>query len=259
VAGFATIAAPLHALTSSDKKFEWNNNCQTAFEKLKEALCGSPVLAFPIPNAQFILDTDASNHGIGAVLSQLILVEVDDQGVEKFEERVLSYASRTLNVHERRYCTTRKELLAVVWFLRHFRPYLYGRNFFVRTDHASPQWLCSFWEPEGQVARWLQILGEYTFKVIHREGKKRGNADGLSRQGPYKQCGYNEESLGDNHEQILCTERVREVDTISRHITTVNAITLTSEWTPNQLTVWQEVDRELAPVISPTKWTTAGG
>ena len=124
VAGFANVAAPLHDLTKQGVKFIWTEECEKAFTELKRVLCDAPVLAFPVPEAQFVLDTDASDQGIGAVLSQLVPVGHAPDGTELFEERVLSYASRTLSTHEKNYCVTRKEMLAVVWFLRHFRPYL---------------------------------------------------------------------------------------------------------------------------------------
>jgi hypothetical protein len=161
-----------------------------------------------------------------------------------YEERVLAYVSRTLSVHEKQYCTTRKELLAVVWFMRYFRPYLYGREFLVRTDHSSLQWLCSFWEPEGQIARWLQKIGEYQFKVQHREGKRHGNADGLSRQDLCKQCRKLIDSIEATEPVVNCPERTAA----RRLVTNVRAITLTSEWTPNQLAAWQENDDEKACV-----------
>ncbi|KAL5509263.1 hypothetical protein EMCRGX_G004601 [Ephydatia muelleri] len=85
---------------------------------------------------------------------------------------------------ERKYCVTRKELLAVVTFTKHFRPYLLGRHFTHRTDHSSLQWLYNMKEPEGQLARWLEQLQEYDFAVIHRRGCNHGNADALSRIGP---------------------------------------------------------------------------
>ena len=78
-------------------------------------------------------------------------------------------------------------MLALVWAIKHFRPYLYGRRFTVRTDHASLRWLQSFHEPEGQVARWLECLSEYDFEVVHRPGTKHTNADALSRM-PCPQC-----------------------------------------------------------------------
>ena len=79
------------------------------------------------------------------------------------KERVLGYASRSLSKCERNYYVTRRELLAAAWALRHFRPYLYGRQFTMRSDHASLPWLQNFKEPEGQIARWLKVIGKYKF------------------------------------------------------------------------------------------------
>ena len=81
-------------------------------------------------------------------------------------ERVVAYASRILNKAERKYSVTRKELLAVVTFAKHFRSYLLGRRFVLRTDHSALQWVYSFKEPEGQTARWLEMLQEFDFEVI---------------------------------------------------------------------------------------------
>ena len=176
---FATIARPLHRLTENNATFEWSVECQEAFLKLRCCLCTAPVLAFPHFERPFLLDTDASNTGIGGVLSQL-----DDEGTE----HVVAFASRTLSKSERRYCVTRRELLAVVVFTQHFRPYLLGREFTLRTDHGCLSSLQSFKEPEGQLARWLEKLQEYNFRVVHRPGKKHRNADALSRR-PCEQCG----------------------------------------------------------------------
>ena len=129
------------------------------------------ILAFPDFSKTFILDTDASDTGLGAVLSQ----EYDGK------ERVVSYASRVLSKAEKRYSTTRKELLAVVTFVKYFRAYLLGRHFTLRTDHGSLQWLYNFREPEGQTARWLELLQEFDFDVVHRSGRCHTNADALSR------------------------------------------------------------------------------
>ena len=115
---FASIAKPLHHLTEKNVKFEWTPSCQEAFELLKSKLTSPPVLAHPDFQLPFILDTDASATGIGAVLSQC-----HSDG----KEEVIAYASRTLSKPERRYCTTRRELLAVVTFVKHFRAYLLGR------------------------------------------------------------------------------------------------------------------------------------
>ncbi|CAG2185648.1 unnamed protein product [Mytilus edulis] len=115
--------------------WEWTSGCEQTFRLLKEKLLSSPVLAYPeIDGEEFILDTDASHFGIGAVLSQ----------VQEGKERVIGYASRTLNKPERNYCVTRKELLAVVYFIKYFRHYLLGRHFKLRTDHGSLTWLYKF-------------------------------------------------------------------------------------------------------------------
>ena len=97
----------------------------------------------------------------------------------------MSYASKILGPTQRKYCTTRKELLAVIVFTRQFRHYLLGRSFTIRTDHHSLVWLMRFRNLEGQLARWLEELSQYDFQLIHRPGRLHGNADGLSRQTSY--------------------------------------------------------------------------
>ena len=117
------------------------------------------------------MDTDASDTAIGAVLS------VRQDG----NERVIAYASRRLDRREVNYGVTRKELLAVVHFMRYFRQYLLGRQFRVRTDHASLTWLRRLREPIGQQARCLGVIKEYDFVIEHRAGTKHGNADALQK------------------------------------------------------------------------------
>ena len=187
VKDFATIAKPLHRLTERNVQFGWSKESHTAFELLRKRLTTAPVLAFPDYSREFILDTDASDTGLGAVLSQ-----IQDDG----SERVISYASRVLSRAERRFCVTRRELLAVVTFVQHFRPYLLGREFLLRTDHGSLTWLSNFKQPEGQLARWLERLQEFHLRIQHRPGKKHQNADALSRR-PCSQCGR------DNHDSDM--------------------------------------------------------
>ena len=185
VRGFSTIASPLHCLTEKGKVFVWMQECDVAFQRLKQALSQAPVLTYPTSEDTFVVDTDASNSGIGAVLSQ----------VQDGEEKVIAYFSRSLTKSERRYCVTRKELLALVASVRHFHHYLYGRHFKIRTDHGALKWLMSFKNPEGQTARWIEILGIYDFDVDHQPGRNLGNADGLSRRpcANCKQCERKEE------------------------------------------------------------------
>ena len=172
VENFAEIAAPLHRLTAkTTEKFKWSPDCDLAFRVLKEKLVSAPVLAFPCFDQEFVVDCDASDYGLGAVISQR----------QDGDEKVIAYASRVLEDRERRYSTTKKEMLAMVYAIKHLRHYLYGRPFTVRTDHNALKWLQSFKEPEGQVARWLETLAQYDYKIEHRPGKKHQNADALSR------------------------------------------------------------------------------
>ena len=168
---FAEIAAPLYRMQDKSSKFQWSEQCRSAFQSLKQKLSSAPVLAFPNPRDTFILDTDASDVGIGGVLSQ----------VQDGMERVISYGSRTLSKSEKNYCVTRKELLALVYFMRQFRSYLLGHPFLVRTDHSSLRWLSQFKQPEGQLARWIEQLQEFDFQIEHRKGRDHSNADALSR------------------------------------------------------------------------------
>ena len=174
---FAQKAGPLHALTHKNAKFHWDEKCEEAFQLLKAALMTSPILAMPLDEGRYYLDTDASNESIGAVLQQ------EQDGVKK----VVAYASRLMHGPELNYCVTRKELLAVVFYCKQFRNYLLGRQFTIRTDHSALQWLRRTPIPIGQQARWLEILEEFDFEILHRPGRQHTNADALSRK-PCRQC-----------------------------------------------------------------------
>jgi len=113
------MAQPLNRLTAKGVRWQWTQEEQQAFNHLKQRLIEAPILAYPDPAKEYILDTDASDHNVGAVLSQ----------VQGGSEVVVAYYSKTLAPAEKNYCTTRKELLAVVRVVKHFRPYLYGRTF----------------------------------------------------------------------------------------------------------------------------------
>ena len=154
------------------RSFVWTAECREAFVRLKKALISPPILAMPEDTGQFYLDTDASDTAVGSVLSQM------QNGVE----RVIAYAGRTLKPNERNWCITRRELLAIVVYTKHFRQYLLGRSFVIRTDHSALTWLRRTSEPIGQNARWLEQLEEYDYTVQHRAGNKHGNADAMSRR-----------------------------------------------------------------------------
>ena len=188
IQNFSHIAAPMLKLTKKNSKFIWNESCRSAFETLKEKLCSEPILAYPKQGLEYILDCDASNVGIGGVLSQ----------VQDGKEHVIAYASKRLNIHHERYSVTRRELLAVVTFMNHFRHYLLGQKFKLRTDHGSLRWIFEFKDPRGQVARWLEVLAQYDFVIEHRKWSKHNNADSLSRKDFEEETCKHDESHSEN-------------------------------------------------------------
>ena len=182
ISGFADIAKPMVELTEKGRLFQWDDSCQAAFTMLKEKLTTAPVLANPSqnPNDQYILDTDSSDLAAGAVLSQIL----------DGHEKIIAFGSKALSKSQRAYCSTYKELLAIVIFLQKFCPYLLDREFVVRTDNSTLRWLLSFRDIHGIIARWLSQLADYHFTVVHRPGKQHTNADALSRVliMPRKRC-----------------------------------------------------------------------
>jgi hypothetical protein len=169
---FAHIAAPLYDLTRKEIKFEMNEQRREAVDKLKQKLLTAPILRHPNFQSPFIIYTDASNVAVGVVLAQH-----DDTGVEY----VVAYGSRALSSAERKYTTTERECLAVLFGVKTFRPYIYGTRFTVVTDHGSLTWLFKLRDPEGRLGRWSLKLQGMDMKIEHRAGTKHGNVDGLSR------------------------------------------------------------------------------
>ena len=173
VEGFSDIAKPLSELTKKNQPFIWGPEQQTAFETLKDRLIKYPVLAPPLPEGKYIIDTDASDFAMGAVLQQ------EQHGTV----RVIAYASKTFDAAERQYCTTRKELAAVIYALKEFRHYVLGGvHFLLRTDHGALTSLFRTPVPIQQQARYLNFLADYNFDIQHRAGSQHGNSDGLSRR-----------------------------------------------------------------------------
>ena len=151
----------------------WTPECAAAFEKLKSLLCSAPVVQAPNFEKQFIVQTDASERGVGAVLSQL-----DESGAD----HPVAYFSRKLLPREERYSTVEKECLAVKLGIKAFRVYLLGKPFVVQTDHRALQWLDRVKESNARLTRWNLSLQPYQFKLAYRPGSQNGNADaGLSR------------------------------------------------------------------------------
>ncbi len=172
---YSNKAKPLLQLTRKDVMFKWGPAHDEAFQSLKDALCSDPILAYPRDDLPWILDTDASNYAVGAVLSQR-----HPDG----KERVVSYGSKVLNDSQRNYCTTKRELFAVIFFVTSkYSYYLTQRPFTLRTDHKALKWLIDGESHDAMCNRWITKLSPFKpfMSIVHRAGTKHCNADSMSR------------------------------------------------------------------------------
>lgn len=175
VNNFSTIVAPINELLRGKKKgnqIQWSKEAEASFAQIKNALISAPVLSAPDFNNDFIVQSDASNVGIGAVLTQVM---------SDGEEHVIAYASRTLSKAERNYTVTERECLALVFAVEKFRPYIEGTKFKAITDHYALLWLTKMQDPVGRLARWAMKLSQYDMTLEHRKGNLHVVPDALSR------------------------------------------------------------------------------
>lgn len=174
VKGMAEIAAPLNRLTKKGVDFVWSDECQASFNAIKERLISEPILAYPRFDKPFIIQCDASAWACGAILCQ----EIDGK------EQVVCYAGRKFNDAETRYSASERELLAVLFGVKTFKPYIYGRRFRLVTDHFALKWIMSLKDPTGRLGRWSLQLQDLDFEIVHKSGPANSNADAISRM-PY--------------------------------------------------------------------------
>ena len=181
IKSYAKIARPLNELLKKHIKFEWSTQANDAFEKLREKLITSPILAFPDLNSDepLRLTCDASLFGSGYVLSQ----NQPDPVAGELTERAIAYGSRNFTETQQRYTVTERELLAVVFAVEKLDQYLRCKKFIIITDHSSLQWLLSksLSNINARLARWVLALGQYNFSIVHKPGTTITNADSLSR------------------------------------------------------------------------------
>ncbi len=233
IQGFAHIAAPLTRLTQKGTPFVWSVDCETSFRKLIERLLNPPVLRFPDFNVRFKLSTDASNAGLGAVLFQ-----TNKDG----DEQVIAYASRGLTGAEHNYNTTEKELLAIVLAIDRFRPYLYGVEFDLITDHKPLTYMTDLNLGSARITRWKMRLQEYSINIIHKAGKDHCNADTLSRI-VESMCAISDEA------EVLDGEKIRKLQETDAEISRLRTRILAGEAIKN----FKVVDGILFCKLSSTK------
>uniref|UniRef100_A0A8C6SMM6 ribonuclease H n=1 Tax=Neogobius melanostomus TaxID=47308 RepID=A0A8C6SMM6_9GOBI len=177
IPNLASLLQPLHELLCQDKKWKWTNDCQKSFQRAKDALTTSEVLTHFNPSLPIQLACDASPYGVGAVISHMF---------PNGEERPIAFASRTLNKAETNYAQLEREALSIVFGVRKFHQYLYGRKFTLFTDHRP---LTTILGPHtgipslaaSRLQRWALLLSAHSYDIKYRKADSHCNADGLSR------------------------------------------------------------------------------
>ncbi|GJT68438.1 putative reverse transcriptase domain-containing protein [Tanacetum coccineum] len=166
IENFSNIAKSLTILTQKCKTFDWGEEQELTFQTLKDRLCNAPILALPDGPEDFVVYCDASGIGLGCVLMQ--------------RGKVIAYASRQLKIHEKNYTTLDLELGAIVFALKIWRHYLYGKKSVIYTDHKSLQHIFSQKELKMRQCRWIELFSDYDFEIRYHPGKANVVADALS-------------------------------------------------------------------------------
>lgn len=174
IPNMAEIARPLTQLTKKNSKFNWTEECQRAFDTLKQKLTSAPVLAFPSNKLPFVVYTDSSAFAVGSILAQ-----TDENG----DERVIQYASQQLNDTQSRWSASEREAYAIIVALNRFRQYLLGNRFTLYSDHMPLRSLFTADMKNARIQRWAVILSEYDMDIKYKKGSTM-KADFLSRIPP---------------------------------------------------------------------------
>lgn len=198
---FAKVAEPLNRMTAKKETFNWTDEQEKSFRELKRLWDTADCLAYPNFTLPFIIETDASNKGLGAVLKQAF----------NNEEKAIHYASCGLKQGEKSKSTIEKELLAIYWGIKYFRPYIYGTKFHLRSDHRPLVYLFSLRDPTSKLNRIRMELEEHDFVIEYVPGKLNSEADGMSR--------IDHERLTSG-KQFLHLDELRAVKSVTMAVTT---------------------------------------
>ena len=166
--GLSKISIPITSFLRKGVQFNWTNECEQAFSKLKQCLTTTLILNFPDMDRPFIVCTDASKDGLGAILSQ--------------DGRVIAYASRKVRTHEENHATHDLELAEIVHALRLWRHYLVGNKFELKTNHRGLQHIYTQSDLNARQRRWLELLSEYDFHISYIKGTLNKVADAFTQR-----------------------------------------------------------------------------
>ena len=177
ISNYSTITHPLNELLKDGVEWKWSEDQERAFKQLKDKLSSAPILMHFSEKLPLKLGTDASQYGVRAVISHVL---------PSGEERPIAYASRTLTKSERNYAQIEKEALSIIFGIKKFHQYLYGRKFLLVTGHKP---LTTLLGPKSgiptltaaRLQRWALLLAAYQYDIEYRSTAKHANADCLSR------------------------------------------------------------------------------
>ena len=229
IPNFSRRAEPLTKLLRGKEPFVWSEDQQAAFDELKSCLLTPPILRFPSFDKPFFIATDASDSGLGASLLQ----EVDGKLMP------ISYASRTLNKAERNYSVTKREALAVVWALRHYKYLVLGYQIIIITDHKPLLAIFRKEPPDALMARWLVLVQEFAPHIRHIPGKTNILADSLSRY-----CDVDAVSKERAEDEVLADAIALTMVRDEKSKLWINA-----PWQDESLATEQSKDKYFAPII----------
>jgi hypothetical protein len=198
IRGYSRLASPLFELTKKDIAFVWNQDYQRAFDALKRALVEAPVLVRHDFEKPFCLDVVWSTKGIGTILLQR----------EGINEKVVAYANKGLTLVQRKFHPMEGECYALIWGIMHFKQYLHRNHFTLRTDHKPLEWLATVSDANGKRGRWIDMLQDLSFKILHRPGLRHGNIDALSRN-----------PVGQATDDDNFSEEIRDMGTVQTNAT----------------------------------------
>lgn len=203
ISHFSSLVAPLNDILKGKKKNQaivWTPEAERSFKQIKEALVSAPILRSPDFSVPFVIQCDASDCGLGGVLTQ----NIDG------DEVVIAFASRSLSRAERNYTVTEKECLAVLFSIEKFRPFVEGTHFKIITDHYSLLWLNRLKEPTGRLARWAVKLQQFSYDIEHRKGKFNVVPDALSRAPVSQICQVDSDENNADSFYVNLRERIKK-------------------------------------------------